>query len=53
MQVHVIWKQKEQSSNNKKVVLTLLSESELMRKGISSGKWGAIPVKQPKIQPRI
>ena len=29
-------------------VLTLFSDSELIKKGISSGKWGAIPVMQPE-----
>ena len=34
-------------------VLTLFSESELIKKGISSGKWGAIPVMQPETKTYI
>lgn len=45
------WKQTLFWIENRKsysTVLTLFSESELIKKGISSGKWGAIPVMQPE-----
>lgn len=49
------WKQTLFWIENRKsysTVLTLFSESELIKKGISSGKWGAIPVMQPEKKKR-
>ena len=50
------WKQTLFWIENRKsysTVLTLFSDSELIKKGISSGKWGAIPVMQPETKTYI